>query len=66
MIKRDISLYHIEDFHAYESQQLALGKTVQSVTYFLNNKEIAKLVPFVDIIDLSAYLENRPWNTGFI
>ena len=57
MIKRDISLYHIEDFHAYESQQLALGKTVQSVTYFLNNKEIAKLVPFVDIIDLSAYLE---------
>ncbi len=57
MIKRDISLYHIEDFRLYESQQLALGKIVQSVTYFLNNKEIAKLVPFVDIIDLSAYLE---------
>lgn len=57
MIKRDISLYHIEDFRAYESQQLALGKTVQSITYFIKNNEIAKLVPFVDIIDLSAYLE---------
>lgn len=57
MIKRDISLYHIEDFHAYESQQLVLGRTVKSVTYFLKDIEIAKLVPFVDIIDLSAYLE---------
>lgn len=56
MIKRDISLYHIEDFRAYESQQLALGNRVQSVTYFLDKNEIAKLVPFVDIIDLSAYL----------
>ena len=57
MIKRDISLYHIEDFRAYESQQLTLGRTVQSITYFIKNNEIAKLVPFVDIIDLSAYLE---------
>ena len=57
MIKRDISLFHIEDFRAYESQQLALGRTVQSVTFFLKDKEIAKLVPFIDIIDLSAYLE---------
>ena len=56
MIRRDISLYHIEDFRAYESQQLALGNRAQSVTYFLDKNEIAKLVPFVDIIDLSAYL----------
>ena len=57
MIKRNISLYHIEDFRAYESQQLTLGRTVQSITYFIKNNDIAKLVPFVDIIDLSAYLE---------
>lgn len=56
MIKRDISLYKIEDFNGFVCQQEALDKRVQSVTYYIKNEDIAKLVPFVDIIDLSAYL----------
>ena len=56
MIKREISLYKIEDFHDYVSQQEVLGNRVYSVTYFVKKEEIAKLVPFIDIIDLSAYL----------
>ncbi len=56
MIKRDISLYHIEDFHAYESQQLALGKTVQSISFCAKPDQINDLRPFVDIVDISAVL----------
>lgn len=56
MIKRDISLYNIEDFHTYVNQQEALGYRVQSVTNYVKNDDIAELVPFLDIIDLSAYL----------
>lgn len=55
-MKRNISLYNIEDFRAYVNQQESLGRSVQSVTYFVKNEEIAKLVPNLDIIDLSAYL----------
>ena len=56
MIKRDISLYNIEDFHTYVNQQEALGYRVQSVTNYVKNDDIAELVPRLDIIDLSAYL----------
>ena len=56
MIKRDISLYNIEDFHTYVNQQEALGYRVQSVTNYVKNDDIAELVPSLDIIDLSAYL----------
>ena len=56
MIKRDISLYAIEDFHAYVNQQESLGNRVLSVTNYVKNEDIAKLVPSLDIIDLSAYL----------
>lgn len=56
MIKRDISLYNIEDFHTYVNQQEALGYRVQSVTNYVKNDDIAELVPFLDVIDLSAYL----------
>lgn len=56
MIKREISLYNIEDFHTYVNQQEALGYRVQSVTNYMKNDDIAELVPFLDIIDLSAYL----------
>lgn len=56
MIKRDISLYNIEDFRGYVSQQEALGKRVQTVTHYVKNEDIDKLVAFVDVIDLSAYL----------
>lgn len=56
MIKRDISLYNIEDFHTYVNQQEALGYRVQSVTNYVKNDDIAELVPLFDIIDLSAYL----------
>ena len=56
MIKRDISLYNIEDFRDYVSQQEALGNRVQSLTYFVKPEQIANLVPFLDIIDLSSYL----------
>lgn len=56
MIKRDISLYNIEDFHTYVNQQEALGYRVQSVTNYVKNDDIAELVPLLDIIDLSAYL----------
>lgn len=56
MIKRDISLYNIEDFHTYVNQQKALGYRVQSVTNYVKNDDIAELVPLLDIIDLSAYL----------
>ena len=56
MMKRNISLYNIEDFHAYVNQQESLGRRVQSVTNFVKNEKIAKLVPYLDIIDLSAYL----------
>lgn len=56
MIKRDISLYNIEDFHTYVNQQEALGYRVQSVTNYVKNDDIAELVPPLDIIDLSAYL----------
>lgn len=56
MIKRDISLYNIEDFHTYVNQQEALGYRVQSVTNYVKNDDIAELVPHLDIIDLSAYL----------
>lgn len=56
LIRRDISLYKIEDFNSYVSLQETLDKRVQSVTYYSKNEDIAKLVPFVDIIDLSAYL----------
>lgn len=56
MNKRDIWLYHIEDFRGYVRLQEELGKRVQSVTYYVKNEEIAKLNPFVDVIDLSAYL----------
>lgn len=56
MIKRDVSLYTIEDFHAYVSLQESLGNRVQSVTNYVKDEDIAKLVPFLDIIDLSAYL----------
>ena len=56
MIKRDISLYAIEDFHAYVNQQESLGNRVLSVTNYVKNEDIARLVPFFDIIDLSAYL----------
>ena len=56
MIKRDISLYNIEDFHTFVNQQEALGYRVQSVTNYVKNDDIAELVPLLDIIDLSAYL----------
>ena len=56
MIKRDISLYAIEDFQAYVNQQEALGNRVLSVTHYVKNEDISRLVPFLDIIDLSAYL----------
>ena len=56
MIKREISLYNIEDFHTYVNQQEALGYRVQSVTNYVKNDVIAELVPLLDIIDLSAYL----------
>ena len=56
MIKRDISLYNIEDFHTYVNQQEALGYRVQSVTNYVKNDDIAELVPLLDIIDISAYL----------
>jgi len=56
MIKRDISLYNIEDFHTYVNQQEAMGYRVQSVTNYVKNDDIAELVPLLDIIDLSAYL----------
>lgn len=56
MIKRDISLYNIDDFHIYVNQQVALGNRVLSVTNYVKNEDIARLVPFLDIIDLSAYL----------
>lgn len=56
MRKRNISLYNFEDFRGYVSQQEALGKRVQSVTYYNKNEEIANLIPYCDIIDLSAYL----------
>lgn len=56
MIKRDISLYTIEDFHAYVSLQESLGNRVHSVTNYVKDEDIAKLVPSLDIIDLSAYL----------
>ena len=55
-LKRDISLYKQEDFHAYVSQQEALGKKVQSVSFYATPEQIKTLVPYVDIIDLSAYL----------
>ena len=45
-MKRNISLYNIEDFRAYVNQQESLGRSVQSVTYFVKNEEIAKLVPY--------------------
>ena len=57
MIKRDISLYSIEDFYVYVNQQEALGKRVQSISYFNKKEKIDTLNPFLDIIDLSAYLE---------
>lgn len=56
MKKREISLYYTVDFHAYVSQQEAAGRRVRSITYFTKNDEIARLVPSIDIIDLSAYL----------
>lgn len=56
MIKRDISLYHIEDFRAYESQQMALGKTVQSISFCAKSDQISNLIPFIDIVDISAVL----------
>lgn len=56
MIKRDTSLYNIDDFHIYVNQQVALGNRVLSVTNYVKNEDIARLVPFLDIIDLSAYL----------
>ena len=56
MIKRDISLYAIEDFQAYVNQQEALGNRVLSVTHYVKNEDISRLVPFLDIIYLSAYL----------
>ena len=56
MIKRDISLYHIEDFRAYESQQMALGKTVQSISFCAKPDQISNLIPFIDIVDISAVL----------
>ena len=56
MIKRDISLYHIEDFRSYESQQLALGKTVQSISFCAKPDQINSLIPFIDIVDISAFL----------
>lgn len=56
MIKRDISLYHIEDFRAYESQQLALGKTVHSISFCAKPDQINNLIPFIDIVDISAAL----------
>ncbi len=56
MTKRNISLYNIEDFHAYVSHQEELGNRIQSVTYYVKNEDIARLEPFHDIIDLSAYL----------
>ena len=56
MIRRDISLYHIEDFRAYESQQMALGKTVQSISFCAKPDQINDLIPFVDIVDISAVL----------
>ena len=51
MIKRDISLYAIEDFHAYVNQQVSLGNRVLSVTNYVKNEDIAKLGPSLDIID---------------
>lgn len=56
MRKREVSLYNTGDFHAYVSQQEALGRRVKSITYYVKSDEIARLVPFIDIIDLSAYL----------
>ena len=56
MIKRDISLYSIEDFHAYVSLQESLGNRIQSITNYVKDEDIAKLVPSLDIIDISAYL----------
>lgn len=56
MIKRDISLYRIEDFRAYESQQMALGKTVQSISFCAKPDQISNLIPFIDIVDISAVL----------
>ena len=56
MIKRDISLYHIEDFRAYESQQMALGKTVHSISFCAKPDQISNLIPFIDIVDISAVL----------
>lgn len=56
MIKRDISLYHIEDFRAYESQQMTLGKTVQSISFCAKPDQISNLIPFIDIVDISAVL----------
>lgn len=56
MIKRDISLYHIEDFRAYESQQMALGKTVQSISFCAKPDQISNLIPFIDLVDISAVL----------
>lgn len=56
MLKRDISLFKQEDFNAYVCQQEALGKRVQSVSFYSKPEQIKKLVPDADIIDLSAYL----------
>ena len=56
MIKRTISLYHIEDFRVYENLQLTLGKRLRTITYYAKPEQINTLVPYVDIVDLSAYL----------
>lgn len=56
MKKRNISLYNIDDFYAYESQEESLGKRIQSISFFAKSEQIKSLVPFVDIIDLSAFL----------
>lgn len=57
MIKRDISLYNIDDFRVYENQQELLGRKVQSITYYAKPEQINTLDPSEIIIDLSAFLE---------
>lgn len=56
MLKRGISLYKHEDFSAYVCLQEAKGKRVHSVSFYSTQEQIKTLVPFVDIIDLSAFL----------
>lgn len=56
MIKRDISLYNIDDFYAYENKLKLLHKRLNSITFFTKEEDIKTLIPFIDVVDLSAFL----------